>query len=454
MRGSTLQRRLARRMGAVLVLFAIAAAVIVFQLASRFSEEAYDEWLLDTARSIAQLIRPHDGLLIADLAPNTLDAVVFDAHDRVLFRIDSPTQGLIAGQTNLPPGTHTEGHTVQYHDVVIDGQAMRLVQVTRLDLVPGHPVVVSVAETLHKRDRLTSRLMVTVMGLIGMLALVTMWVAADVIRSGMRPLAFLTKTIRARQRDDFTPVSSDGLTDELRVFTSALNDLLRQLDEAVGLQRRFVTDAAHQLRTPLAALKVELSHAERETDPEQRRLAMQQLGEGVERLARLVHQLLGLARAEPGALTRVAFSDVSLGPLLREVTTRFVPMALRADVDLGYEELGHATVRGDALLLEEAVSNLIDNALRYAGRGARVTVRLRLDGAHACVEIEDNGPGVPVSELPHLGARFHRCPGSPAGGSGLGLSIVREVATLHGGSAAFALDGGLRVTLTLPAQAT
>jgi two-component system sensor histidine kinase TctE len=111
-------------------------------------------------------------------------------------------------------------------------------------------------------------------------------------------------------------------------------------------------------------------------------------------------------------------------------------------------------VRGDALLLEEAVSNLIDNALRYAGRGARVTVRLRLDGAHACVEIEDNGPGVPVSELPHLGARFHRCPGSPAGGSGLGLSIVREVATLHGGSAAFALDGGLRVTLTLPAQAT
>lgn len=174
MRGTTLQRRLARRMGAVLVLFAIAAAVIVFQLASRFSEEAYDEWLLDTARSIAQLIRPHDGLLIADLAPNTLDAVVFDAHDRVLFRIDSPTQGLIAGQTNLPPGTHTEGHTVQYHDVVIEGQAMRLVQVTRLDLVPGHPVVVSVAETLHKRDRLTSRLMVTVMGLIGMLALVTM----------------------------------------------------------------------------------------------------------------------------------------------------------------------------------------------------------------------------------------------------------------------------------------
>lgn len=452
MKGNTLQRRLARRMGAVLVLFAVAAAVIVFQLASRFSQEAYDEWLLDTARSIAQLIKPHDGRLIADLAPSTLDAVVFDAHDQVLFRIDSPTQGLIAGQPGLPPGTHAHGHTVQYHDVVVDGRAMRLVQLTRLDLVPGQPVVVSVAETLHKRDRLASRLMVTVMGLIGALALVAMWVAADVIRTGMRPLAFLARTIRTRRRDDFTPVSSEGLTDELRLFTAALNDLLRQLDEAVGLQRRFVTDAAHQLRTPLAALKVELSHAERETAPDRRRLAMQQLGEGVERLARLVHQLLGLARAEPGALTRVAFNNVALGPLLREVTTRFVPMALRANIDLGYEEEAEATVRGDTLLLEEAVSNLIDNALRYAGRGARVTVRLRREGTQACIEIEDDGPGVPPDELPQLGARFHRCPGSPAGGSGLGLSIVREVATLHGGQASFALDDGLRVTMALPVQ--
>lgn len=453
MKGQTLQRRLATRLGLVLLLFALGAAVTVFQLASGFSDDAYDEWLLDTARSIGLLVRPRDGLVLGDLAPTALDAVVFDAHDRVLFRIDSPSQGLVAGHTHLPAAQAHPGQDVIYRDVVIDGQPMRLVQLTRHDLLPDHPVTISVAETLHKRDRLTSRLLGTVMALIGLLALIALWIAGDVIRTGLRPLVALANALRARQRGDLDPIPDAGLTDELRVFTTALNDLLTQLDEAVKLQRRFVTDAAHQLRTPLATLKVELAHAERETDPVRRQAALQDLGHAIDRLARLVHQLLGLARAEPGALTHNAFQPVPLAPLLREVTTRFIPKALRADIDLGFEERATATVRGDTLLLEEAVSNLIDNALCYAGPGAQVTVRLRHERKEeVCIEVEDNGPGVPASELPHLASRFHRCPGSPAGGSGLGLSIVDETARLHGGQLRIipTEPHGLRACMTLP----
>ncbi len=448
----SLRRGLLVRLGLLMLLFSALASVVVYRLAQRFSDEAYDEWLLDSARSMAQLVHLDDhGRMAAELPASILQAFTYDAHDRVLFRIDAQQGGLIGGSKALPKAGSSESDKV-YVDMTVDGQAMRAVQVVRTDLEPGNPVFITVAETLHKRHRLASRLLGAVMLLSGLLGVVTVALARDAVTRGLKPLRDLTETVRLRSPGELHPLPDAGVAVELRAFTQAINDLLSQLHQAVQHQRRFVADAAHQLRTPLAALRVELELAVREPDVQRHGEALVQMRTGIERLSRLATQLLTLSRAEPGALAMSSFKVLDVQALVQEAAQRLLKSAIARNIDLGFECFAHPRVRGDALLLEELVSNLVDNALRYAGEGAVVTVRVFTQDNEACICVEDDGPGVTPQELPRLTERFHRATGASAGGSGLGLAIVQEIAHLHGGT----LDiesvepHGLRVTTRLP----
>jgi len=437
----SLRRGLLVRLGLLMVLFSALASVVVYRLAQRFSDEAYDEWLLDSARSMAQLVHLDDhGRMAAELPASILQAFTYDAHDRVLFRIDAQQGGLIGGSKALPRAGSSESDKV-YVDMTVDGQAMRAVQVVRTDLEPGNPVFITVAETLHKRHRLASRLLGAVMLLSGLLGVVTVALARDAVTRGLKPLRDLTETVRLRSPGELHPLPDAGVAVELRAFTQAINDLLSQLHQAVQHQRRFVADAAHQLRTPLAALRVELELAVREPDVQRHGEALVQMRTGIERLSRLATQLLTLSRAEPGALAMSSFKVLDVQALVQEAAQRWLKSAIARNIDLG-----------DALLLEELVSNLVDNALRYAGEGAVVTVRVFTQDNEACICVEDDGPGVTPQELPRLTERFHRATGASAGGSGLGLAIVQEIAHLHGGrlDMASVAPHGLRVTTRLP----
>ncbi|RTL29717.1 MAG: sensor histidine kinase [Burkholderiales bacterium] len=451
MRPLSLRRGLLMRLGALMLVFSALASVVVYRMALRFADEAYDEWLLDSARSLSQLAQFRDDRVAVDLPGSTLQAFIFDAHDRVLFRIDDERDGLIAGQPVLHAPAFRRDEVV-YLDMWVEGQAMRGVQVIRRDIHPGKAVSILVAETLHKRHRLASRLLGTVMVLSGILSLLTVVLARDAVSRGLKPLARLTESIRARPHGDLTRLPNTDVAQELRTFTDAINGILEQLDQAGHMQRRFITDAAHQLRTPLAALKVELEHAIREPDPSRHMQALTQLRGGLNRLSRLTNQLLTMARAEPGALAASSFKPIDLHDLVHQTAMRWLPQYMAAEMDLGFEGEVHPTVRGDALLLEEVVNNLLDNALRYAGRHALVTVRVLLQGAQAAIVVEDNGPGVAAGELGKLPERFHRPGGSPTGGSGLGLAIVQEIATLHAGRLAVQLvePHGLLVQISLP----
>jgi two-component system, OmpR family, sensor histidine kinase TctE len=447
----SLRRGLLLRLGTLMLVFSVLASAVVYRLALRFGDEAYDEWLLDSARSLSQLVQWQSGRVSADLPGSTLQAFVFDAHDRVLFRIDDQQDGLIAGQTLLHQPAFGP-QDVSYLDLTVDGQPMRAVQVLRHDLRPGSTVSIMVAETLHKRHRLASRVLGTVMVLSGILGLLTVLLVRDAITRGLRPLRLLAEIVRLRPHGDLTRLPDAGVAAELRAFTDAINELLGQLGQAVQLQRRFIADAAHQLRTPLAALKVELEHATRESDPALHLQALTQLRAGLDRLSRLANQLLTLARSEPGALARSHFVSIDLYALAQQAAVRFAPRCLSAGIDLGFEGEAHPMVRGDALLLEEALNNLLDNALRYAGPGAEVTVRLTSEASYAQLAVQDNGPGVSTQELPHLAERFHRPSGSAPGGSGLGLAIVKEIAQLHEGQLLISQrePHGLNACLSLP----
>lgn len=429
----SLRRGLLIRLGLLMLVFSALASVVVYRMALRFADEAYDEWLLDSARSLSQLVQLKDEHVTVDLPGSTLRAFVFDAHDRVLFRIDDDRDGLVSGQAVLhaPPIGADE---LTYLDLWVEGQAMRGVQIVRRDLGPGRAVSIMVAETLNKRHRLASRVLGTVMVLSGILGLLTVVLARDAITRGLKPLLSLSESIRQRRHGDLTRLPDTDVAQELKTFTDAINEVLGQLDQAGQMQRRFIADAAHQLRTPLAALKVELEHAVREPDPARHAQALGQLRGGLDRLSRLTNQLLTLARAEPGALASSSFKPLGLHALVHQVAMRWLPQYMAADMDLGFEGDVHPCVRGDALLLEEVVNNLLDNARRYAGAAAQVTVRVEQLAEQARITVEDGGQGVPADELARLTERFHRPTGSTQGGSGLGLAIVQEITLLHGGT--------------------
>jgi two-component system sensor histidine kinase TctE len=237
---------------------------------------------------------------------------------------------------------------------------------------------------------------------------------------------------------------------------SAINDLMARLDEVLGLTNRFVADAAHELRTPVAGMKAHVELALREDDPAELRRSLAQLYVGIERMSHIVSQLLALARNEPTAVRRLALAPVDLAKLAFDATMEWVPHAYRRRIDLGYDGARDGvTVAGDATRLAELLNNLVDNAIRYSRDGGRVTVRVAAAPSPR-VSVSDDGPTIPVPERERVFERFHRLLGTRADGSGLGLAIVREIATLHGATIVLDddIDGvGNTFTVTFPAAA-
>jgi len=239
-----------------------------------------------------------------------------------------------------------------------------------------------------------------------------------------------------------------------------MNGLLARLGGAIEAQQRFIADAAHQLRTPIAGLKTQTELALRQTQLGDVQVTLRQLQTATEQSTRLINQLLSLARAEPGARREHAIERLDLARLARDTTTDWVPRALARKIDLGYDGGDNAAwVVGDSLLLGELLRNLLDNAIRYTQEGGQVTVRVA-GGADAVVlSVEDNGPGIPDQERERVFERFYRVLGTGVvEGCGLGLAIVREIALSHHAGVALATGAGgqgtvLRVTFP-PAAAT
>jgi two-component system sensor histidine kinase TctE len=284
-----------------------------------------------------------------------------------------------------------------------------------------------------------------------LIALMTMGVWAG-IRKGLKPLAELQAQMQGRRADALDPVQLQAAPPEVGALAGAVNELLDQVQQNLAAQRRFISDAAHQLRTPLAGLKSQTELALQETTDPALRQRLQRVHESAVRGARLVSQLLVLARAEPEAIAAQGWAPLDCVQLVQQVAAEQVPRALAAGCDLGVDIADEGVqVQGVELLLREALVNLIDNAVRYAGAGATITVRLRRAGDDAWLDVEDNGPGLTPELRERAFERFVR--GAAHGeGCGLGLAIVREIVERHGGSAQLlpAAPHGCIARLTLP----
>ncbi len=297
----------------------------------------------------------------------------------------------------------------------------------------------------ESRARALAARAVLPMAIIAPLLMVVLW---WVIRRSLNPLERTRQQVAARVLDDLSPLAEDGLPDEVRPLVQEINLLFSRLHSAFGAQKEFVANAAHELRSPLTALKLQAQALARTQDPDTREQAAERLNLGIDRAIRLMNQLLALARHEAQGQASVATERLNLRDLVQEAVTDVLPQAQMRAIDLGLAPSQPAWVQGDADALLILLRNLLENAIKYTPTNGRVDVQIRQHENAACLTIEDSGPGIPESERQHVFDRFFRSAEAVAGGSGLGLAIVRVIADRHG--ATLRLDpseklGGLRV---------
>jgi len=437
-----------------LVLFLVGGA-LAYRVALNYAEKAIDQSLTQSVRSLARQVKPVGSGLLIDFPRAAQDIIEQDPKDRVSYMVSSPPGRFLLGNSKLPgpvnaPELQT-GETLLYN-AEIDARAMRvaLLEVDYGDNQSPQRMRVQVAKSLTVQQRLTTELIADILvPLLALGAVLSVLVYGGISR-GLQPLMRLQAQLGDRRAPTLSALSPIELTQapqEVYALATALNQLLEAVRRSLGQEKRFLNDAAHQLRTPLAGLISQTELALTESDPQALRSRLNKVLAGAQRSAHLVHQLLSLARNE----VEVKLQPLDLAELARDVARQWTPRALKAGIDLGFEGVDHLLVQGEPLLLREALANLIDNALTYAGSGSEVTLNVQSQGGQALLEVSDNGVGLSEADLPHVFERFWRASSLP-GGCGLGLAIVREIAQRHGGTAAVlaAKPHGLRVQLWLP----
>jgi len=431
----------------LLILWPISMAIQYF-LAYTIADNAYDRELRDSVVAISKQLSYTAGQLV--VKDDAASAVILraDEDDLTYFQVRDQRNGVAGGDVTVPLvefTPETEPEKVYFRDDHLPGVEVRVAYMSAQ--VPGMPgaALVQVAETGGKRSRLASEIIGDVLAaqlLIVPVALLFVWLG---LTRGVEPLNALTEAIRRRKPGDLAPIEESDVPEEVRPLIGAFNDLLARLDASLRAQQRFVADAAHQMRTPLAGLKMQAEIAMRQRDSVNLQHAMRQIVTSADRTAHLINQLLALARADSDSPP--ALQPLDLDELARDVTREWVLRARDKDIDLGFEAAGHAAwVDGNAALLRELLSNLVDNAIRYTHAGGRVTVRV-LVGERVVLDIEDTGIGIDDAERELVFERFYRVLGTEAEGSGLGLPIVRGIAHLHRASVALSPNARERGTV-------
>jgi two-component system OmpR family sensor kinase len=428
---------LAWLLGAV-ALIGLGGAGLSYRNALAEANAFFDNHLRETALLLRDQVRGFGaGPRLPQPVPGYDLVVQVWSLDGVRIYLSRP-HAVLPGLTMLGLSTaRTEGGSWRVYGVEADGR------------------VIQVAQPMEVRKQRAARLALKTVTpfaiLVPALALLVAWI----VGRSVRPVRAFADALRARQPDDLTPVSLEGLPDEARPMATALNDLLARLDLAIERERAFIADAAHELRTPLTALSLQLQSLAAAGATEDRDAAVRNLETGVARAARLIEQLLAVAREQhAGERER---RPLQLDEFVRQVVAEWVPLAEAAGIDLGIAEAAVVRVLAEEDGLRILLGNLLDNAIRYTPRGGRVDVCVsHMAGSppRAVLSVTDTGPGIPEAERGRVFDRFHRVPGTAAGGSGLGLALVRSVANRHEGQVVLESGPGgtgLRVVVILPA---
>lgn len=447
----------------------LAGGLATYRLAVRYVNQAADATLSQAARTVAGQVRPVGDRLLIDFPVAAQKVLEADPTDRYFYAISTPPGQYILGNYNipLPPSDMKPRLDAPYfYDGEIDADGSKQLTKVRIAALyltygetAGKPqwMLVQVARSMANRENIWTMILIdTLLPLSGLILLMTMivWVGTG---KGLAPLLRLRREVEGRSPADLTPLRIEAAPQELRSLVRALNTLLASVRQSVDAQKRFIADAAHQLRTPLAGLKTQTELALDATTDPALAARLKLVHQSATRGAHLINRLLMLARAEPEAAMAQDKAPLELAAFAQGLVASMVPRALRAGVDLGMADSGDTAappalwVDANEMLVGEALTNVLDNAIEYAGHGSEVTVRLERGDGEALIIVSDTGPGIAPADRARVFDRFVRAT-DQGHGCGLGLAIVKEIISRHGGAVTLddAEPHGLQVTIRLP----
>lgn len=410
--------------------------------------QAYDLNLGDIARAILPYLHASEGRVSLGLNELAVAILKADSSDQIFYSVLDRNGHVVLGDDHLKPPSLHQKADAQFWDGMHDGSDIR--GVTLSPIVNGTPLYVVAAETTNKRRRASRDALVSAIAPVVLLLLAApAFAIALAVRRGLAPLDDLRDELQSRSHASLHPMPTKSLPPEIRPLVQELNEMLRRLGEAQEIQARFIANAAHQLRTPIAGLITQLELAAQGDGDSASHVAHAR--DGAYRLARLAQQVLSLARADPVSNPHEGVEPFDLAEVVKSRAATWVRAATARAVELEFE-LEPAPSKGVPLLAGELAENLVDNATRYGAHLVRI--RTHRHGERAVLEVQDDGPGIPRSDRQRIFERFHRLDNESTEGSGLGLAIVHEIAQRHGATIEVA-EGeggrGTRFTVSMPA---
>ncbi|WP_311272343.1 MULTISPECIES: sensor histidine kinase [unclassified Rhizobium] len=395
-----------------------------------------DRVLSGSALAIAErVVVSEDGSLEVDIPYVALEMLTSAAQDRVFYRVNGPNGQFLTGYQNLPSVSGLRSDAPVFVDAEFRGEPIRVAAIQRFAStgVNSVPFSVTVAETTIARSRLAQAIILrSALRLLFMIvgAAIIVWIAVTI---SLRPLYRLSEAIAERSPNDLHPIRQ-SVPVEVENLVETVNSFMVRLQSALDALRHFTGNASHQLRTPLAIIRTQLALSARASTLEDAQAAAHKGDASVAHAEHILAQLLRMANIDAaGSGEKQSLVEVDLALLAQSITADYIPIAAEAGIDLGFEQVDKASIMAEPLLLGELLGNLISNAIAYTGRGTEVTVRVLRDGAAACLEVEDNGPGISAEKRAVVRQRFARGEGNAAPGAGLGLAIVEEIAAFFNG---------------------
>jgi two-component system, OmpR family, sensor histidine kinase TctE len=447
---TSIRRRLLIFLTGSLLVMIVGAAIVTYRVAVYASNDAYDRSLLDPALDIADHVSSDGARARIDLPQKALEALTYDQLDKVIFQVRTEGGEFVEGVPELPMPPPVSSGQHLFFDGMYRGDRIRLVA---LHAPAGF--VIQIGETLNKRNRLISEILLAELVPTLLVAAAAIALALLGVAHGLLPLEHMRAELLGRSPRDLRPIPETAAPIEVTPAIDAFNGLLDQLRDASTMQQRFLANAAHQLRTPLAGLQMHLELLLRRELPPDIASELQRMHSATVRAGRLANQLLALAKAESVPDQDRAPEVVDLMAIADSAARDWPPGAIAQKIDLGFA-LASAPMLGDPVLLQELLDNIIDNALRYTPAGGTVTVSTGVRDGKPYLCVEDTGPGIPADERGKVVERFYRIAGTTGDGSGLGLAIVKEIVDRHLGRLeidSHPANGGTCIRVIFPAAA-
>jgi two-component system, OmpR family, sensor histidine kinase TctE len=450
---ASLRRKLLSWLMPLLLLLILVDSSILFDLAIDKLEKELDADLFTSAKDVSQFLNnfgsaPKDIRLLE----NASHVFLKDEVDEILYSITDSQGHLLSGSNALQSATAIDieddddgdkpSPDHYYYDTNIGKEEFRVVHAVFAQ--GAKTFTIQIASTQKWRATLSNTILVGLVVPQLLLALLSFFIVWYGVKKGLAPLDTLQDALLKRSEQDLSPIELPNIPQEVSLVANAVNQLMHKLQSLIAAQNRFVADAAHQLRTPLAGAQAQLELAEQEPEPSALKALLPRAHQSLDKLLHTINQLLTLARSQPEAAATVTMLAIDLNKVTKQIALEIAPSALKKQIDLGFEpSLVPAMILGNVERLNDMLNNLIDNAIRYTQVGGKITVALDVSEKAVNLIVEDNGPGVSDAEKDKIFDRFHRVlehkqNASEQAGSGLGLAIVKEIASLHGATISIA----------------